>query len=747
MTVYIQRDYAPATTGYATNFFHFSYIYLMPIFLYRILGYSIVGNTALDYDITNRVMTITTASNTTPIQITTLNPHGLTGSTSGVFITGVTGTTGINGAAWGIDVTGPNTFTLRGTFAGGAGTGGTATTGFLYASGLVADGYGAGINFGSGVERDVSIPIEKRKVVVGDVGKILVIKSSRYPTKNVGLFKISAINVGNSTTIAAGSNGQALPQATINVVSTTGFPASGTIFVTTSTGSYAVTYTGTTATSFTGCAGGSGTMSTGGAISNLNRYNIDYRSTEAPPVEASNSLDWWLYEIENVADEQMPQLTYNNGFTVNGATNASPIVITSSSAHGYSTGQKVTITGVAGNTAANGTWIITVTGVFTFSLNGSTGNGTYTTGGSLYIDGNISSLTSPSSRIILQSPHASGWQVRMSTEPRFANLPVATITTGFNGNSAGDFPPGAPSTNLTSFFDVNSVRTGLYGNMTPGGGEINTAISRLTMVGDGYGRSVFVYTRSGTNNGILKFGIPENEPVPTPANEHRIFSYGSTNNAVAFSYVFGGIALRLGASANTGTAFRTIPRMCTLTSWANLDGVSLTSPMFSGNAGDSVFTSSTEVLPIEIWSGAVADVGLTTGVTPPFVFDPVYMGTAPFIRVGRSNFGNFTLSTEDVATYTVTNATNASPIQITTSATNGLITGQTVTLSGILGNTAANGTWVITRIDGTNFTLNNSVGNGAWTSGGTQIAKGTPRFLHLQNGLYLEWNGTSGLTA
>ena len=40
----------------------------------------------------------------------------------------------------------------------------------------------------------------------------------------------------------------------------------------------------------------------------------------------------------------------------------------------------MTISGVGGNTAANGTFTATVTGANTFSLNGTTGNGTYTAG-------------------------------------------------------------------------------------------------------------------------------------------------------------------------------------------------------------------------------------------------------------------------------------------------------------------------------------------------------------------------------
>lgn len=67
--------------------------------------------------------------------------------------------------------------------------------------------------------------------------------------------------------------------------------------------------------------------------------------------------------------------------TVTGATNESPIVITTSAAHLFATHDTVAITSVGGNTAANGTWTITKLTSTTFSLNGSTGSGAYTSGG------------------------------------------------------------------------------------------------------------------------------------------------------------------------------------------------------------------------------------------------------------------------------------------------------------------------------------------------------------------------------
>ena len=68
------------------------------------------------------------------------------------------------------------------------------------------------------------------------------------------------------TTVAAGSNGVALPTGTINVASTAGFPTSGQILVAISGAQQLVTYTGITATSFTGCTGGSGTLATSQAV-------------------------------------------------------------------------------------------------------------------------------------------------------------------------------------------------------------------------------------------------------------------------------------------------------------------------------------------------------------------------------------------------------------------------------------------------------------------------------------------------
>lgn len=78
--------------------------------------------------------------------------------------------------------------------------------------------------------------------------------------------------------------------------------------------------------------------------------------------------------------------SFKDSGSITGATNASPIVITSA-AHGLTTGARVTITGVGGNSAANGTFVITKVTADTFSLDGSTGDGAYTTGGTWNVTG------------------------------------------------------------------------------------------------------------------------------------------------------------------------------------------------------------------------------------------------------------------------------------------------------------------------------------------------------------------------
>lgn len=63
----------------------------------------------------------------------------------------------------------------------------------------------------------------------------------------------------------------------------------------------------------------------------------------------------------------------------------------------------------------------------------------------------------------------------------------------------------------------------------------------------------------------------------------------------------------------------------------------------------------------------------------------------------------------------ITGATNATPIVITANA-HGLSNGDQVYIAGVVGNTAANGTWTVANIAANTFELATSIGNGAYTA-------------------------------
>lgn len=78
----------------------------------------------------------------------------------------------------------------------------------------------------------------------------------------------------------------------------------------------------------------------------------------------------------------------NTKALLNSASMGPPIGVTTTAPHGFQTGDQVFILGVVGNTAANCPqnvpWTISVTGPSSFTLNGSTGNAPYVSGGTAY---------------------------------------------------------------------------------------------------------------------------------------------------------------------------------------------------------------------------------------------------------------------------------------------------------------------------------------------------------------------------
>jgi hypothetical protein len=74
---------------------------------------------------------------------------------------------------------------------------------------------------------------------------------------------------------------------------------------------------------------------------------------------------------------------------------------------------------------------------------------------------------------------------------------------------------------------------------------------------------------------------------------------------------------------------------------------------------------------------------------------------------------------------TITAASNTTPIIVTTSVAHGIADVTPVTVTGVLGNLGANGAWIAERVTNTTLKLRQSVGSGAYTSGGTLTPVGT----------------------
>lgn len=111
--------------------------------------------------------------------------------------------------------------------------------------------------------------------------------------------------------------------------------------------------------------------------------------------------------------------------------------------------------------------------------------------------------------------------------------------------------------------------------------------------------------------------------------------------------------------------------------------------------------------PANVWQGPIdlyIDLAAPTTHTPPTQADEIALD------------GSGQPATLQLA---VTGATNATPIQVTVGSAAGLANGDLVTVAAVGGNTNANGIWTIGGLTGTTFNLLGSVGNSAYTSGGT----------------------------
>lgn len=402
------------------------------------------------------------------------------------------------------------------------------------------------------------------------------------------------------------------------------------------------------------------------------------------------------------------------------ATNASPIVVTTSGAHGFITGQAVRVKNVAGNTAANGTWVIAVLSSTTFSLTGSTGSGAYVAGGAASFD------TDPCVHPMLSTyfwweawvrPDATNQGYWLSDSGGGAHA----LLIGFQGSV-----PGSP------------VDGNLSGS-TSGGNRSDVSFGGHSAIGANEWAHVAVGC-DGSNIRVYVNGVLSGKKSLGGMNER----WGLTTTGGGHPMLFGPVDHQtwIGAIAQarcwdpiiTTTALPSAPasKVNFLDPTANkLELAFRPERVFSPGVGD---LSNTYLSADGLWrpaaDGSVVDYSDFGKAGAKHNGTPKNTASVNFALNGRAAYRDAAFDTMVHAEYDrtcpckleplalVTAATATSPIAITCSRNHGRVTGDVVVIDSVAGLTGANGTWVCTVTGDTTLTLDGSVGGGAYTSGG-----------------------------
>jgi len=764
MARHLLRDYVTQNSSSANSTFIGSY--LTAIFMRRVLGYSYIGDTSYPINAVG-TMLISTADSTP----TAATPTFAAGTRAGINL-GV-------GKEFNISIpvatrtVGPNDngriIVLKSTINPVYNSGCFLIDGYDVASNSYVVDFRSGTTLsgatfitapsnnqtlpqsGINVSSTTGFPASGTFLVTSTLGLQTVTYTSLNSTQFLGCTGGGGvINVNNPVNLQV-----TLPSATLPVVSTTGFPSSGTLFTYSSTGRQTITYTGSTATSFTGCSGGTGNI-LGGITSSVGTGASPFVTINNTTIAAGSNGQSLPAGTINVAstttatttvavgsnNTPLPQATINVASTTGFATSGSIYVTTgqgiqlvtytgttSTTFTGCSGGFGYMVTGnaVTAGFAPNGIiYVATSTGVQQVSYTGTTataftgcsgGSGSMTTGNIVYYSPNTPRIeptdsmnwylyekdtitsalvqgasngnsavqyrgngTSTTPRIILQSPNALGWQVRIchettndsgvGTSPISAECALITFAPGFGGNASGDFAVGGPHLHAPLFYNSNS--NNLQGGAVGFGDNFNipggTSFMpyRITIVGDtdGYGVSVFGRRPGNCNTPrsyMLTFGMCDSEALPLPPNnEARLYALGSANsqssgnNLNDVSWYPGNISN--GGNTIQGVAMKSavgafaIPVTATVSMLGYAFGNgSQGSPIFDGSAGDTPWFGGVELFSVDLISGILNTWNNSAQANFGFpVLDARFLGSIPHIREGRANFAEYSTTADQI---------------------------------------------------------------------------------------------------
>lgn len=442
-----------------------------------------------------------------------------------------------------------------------------------------------------------------------------------------------------------------------------------------------------------------------------------------------------LFIMLNAAANHMANRTDLSG-TVVSATAATPIVVTTTSAHQLSSGDQVVISDVVGNDAANGTFFITVLTSTTFELDSSVGVGAGA-GGSWFSPQRLNSMVTfgfdnETTQVAVSAPTrvhdsiSSVTTTKVSLVGSLASLlgwgdtrldPVATLTPASPLIRTVNLKPG--------LFSRNLVPRMVNFRYNPGDFRVDEAPRTLhyTLPSGTPGTLVIDYGRySGTQ--LAEWLTAKLSPLPSQIT----VTYDLTARTFTFTHNLGlDFALDFTPQRHIAEKFGFNREM-----YAD-------SPSFTSVFPAMFGVDESDVLPINTYTTTndLESKKYTFHTDPATRFYTI-SGTStlqtgsvwtPLVNNAENFSHNYqvgdiltakrpTLSGTQGGTKAITDASNTTPIVITTSAAHGLTTGDNVTVELVGGdNTNANGTFFVTVTGATTFELDGSVGSGSYEAG------------------------------
>lgn len=266
------------------------------------------------------------------------------------------------------------------------------------------------------------------------------------------------------------------------------------------------------------------------------------------------------------------------------------------------------------------------------------------------------------SRIVFKSPEPySAWKLRLCLE---SNVDIISGACPIGFTAAPGLKPRTDTPDFDTlglhgpmlFNSTSSIYKGTAIGITPGpiGGKWSQGQWRVNIIGDDLTGTTTMLTRivsfPGAGHSWMSFGIPNDEDpllklrLDTNDQVQRLFVVGlSVPSASAINWRNAGFHAD---SDVMGVAWSDYnhPIPCVVSSYAD-NSNQVTQVRDATNRANTPFLGATELIDVELLAGTLPMTDNASG-SSIYEFEPRRLGNVPFLKQGRSNFGNWSISND-----------------------------------------------------------------------------------------------------